>query len=69
MQELYAAQEQERAQLQAAFFSAAADLIKKMIRLKKLSESRGLSMQRWRRLTSDGLNSDLVRQMLEAGTG
>jgi hypothetical protein len=64
MQEFYLAQEKEKAETQAAFFAVAGDLVTKMVRQRKLSESRGRDMQRWRRVAGDGLNDNIVRQLL-----
>jgi hypothetical protein len=76
MHEFYAAQKQERAELEVVFVSVAGDLIKKLVRLKKLSEARGHSMQAFRRRANHDQAGELVRQFLaepgperaEAGT-
>lgn len=64
MHEFYGAQEQERAQLEAAFFSVAGDLIKKLVRHRKLALARGHSMQAFRRRVNEGRIDDLVQQFL-----
>jgi hypothetical protein len=67
MHELYGAQEQERVQLEAAFFSVAGDLVKKLVRHRKLAEARGHNMQRFRRMATQRPISELVKQLAEAG--
>jgi hypothetical protein len=64
MHEFHAAQEQERARLEAAFFSVAGDLIKKLVRHRKLAEARGHSMQAFRHRANKGLTDELLRDFL-----
>ena len=68
MHELYGTQEQERARLEAAFFSVAGDLIKKIVRHRKLAEARGHSMQAFRHRANKGLTDELLRQFAEGET-
>jgi hypothetical protein len=64
MTELYRIQEKERAELQAAFFEAAEDTIRKLVRLHKLAASRGADLQRWRRRVENGESGNIVQEML-----
>jgi hypothetical protein len=64
MHECYGAHEQERADLEAVFFSVAGDLIKKLVRHRRLAEARGHSMQALRRRVSEGLTDELLRELL-----
>jgi hypothetical protein len=68
MAELYATQEQQRTELEQAFLSVAGDLIKKLVRHRKLSEMRGHSLQAFRRRVTEGQSSELIRPMLDTAS-
>lgn len=65
MQEMYAAKEKERTELEAEFFEQAGPIILKLLRLSRLSEARGHSLQAFRRRLSEGKTSELVKQFLD----
>jgi hypothetical protein len=64
MAELYLDQQKQKDEMEAQFLAVAGDLVQKLVKLKKVSESRGLSLQRFRRRISEGTTNELVRQYL-----
>jgi hypothetical protein len=65
MTELYATQEQQKAEMEAQFLAVAGELIQKMVRHRKVCEGRGHSLQSFKRRMGEGTN-ELVRQFLAA---
>jgi hypothetical protein len=64
MMELDAVKERQKAELEGQLLAIAGELVQKLVRLRKVSEGRGLSLQRFRRQVSEGHTGELVRQYL-----
>jgi hypothetical protein len=64
--ELFATTQRQKSELEKAFFDHAGPLIRKLVRLNRLSASRGIDQQRYRRQLQDGREIQIIEELIAA---